>query len=275
MSAPRRIDGARRSCLVLGSALAFGLPSARAQRRAPSPLNGDDPFGSMAWPGLRRSLAGEQPVAFHGGIVVSAPAVAEDASQVAVMITADAIESAQRIWLLADRNPMPLVADLRLGPGLLPRLGLRIRLEESTAVRALVHTRDGQWYAGGAWVDTAGGGCSQATSRPPSRDGPRMQGRVFEAPGLEAPPGATRVAAARLKLRVEHPMDSGWIPGQAEHRVRFLELQGTPGQVLARMELFPSVSSDPLISLDLASARRKLAIAAIDNHGHRILAQTH
>lgn len=243
----------RRACLLAAAAVLPGL--GRAQPRAPSALSEDDPLGSIAWPALRREVAGAAPVRFDGRVVVTAPRRAQDATQVPVTVIADGLQGVDRIVVAVDRNPVRRVIDWQPGPLWLPRLSLRLRLEEPSAVRALVRTRDGSWWVGGTWVDTPGGGLTQADPGATPRDSASLSvgGRLFEAVGALQMPGHARSAAARLRLHIAHPMDSGLVPGVAARRLQRLTLADPLGHPLGQAQLHEGLSAAPLLSLDFAA----------------------
>ena len=248
MTSPRH--DRRRLCLLAGlSALAPGL--GRAQPRAPSALSEGDPLGSIAWPALRREVAGSATVRFDERVVVIAPRRADDPTQVPVTVIADGLQGVDRIVVAVDRNPVRKAIDWQPGSLWLPRLSLRLRLEEPGAVRALVRTRDGSWWAGGTWVDTPGGGMTQAAA--PRSPVPTLAGRLFDTvPALQMP-GQTRPAAARLRVHVDHPMDSGLVPGVTPRRLQRLSLGDPLGHPLGQALLHEGLSAGPLLSFDFAA----------------------
>jgi sulfur-oxidizing protein SoxY len=240
----------RRVCL---QALAGAcLPAiAWAQPRAPSALSEGDPLGSIAWPALRREVVGAATVRFDERVVVIAPRRADDPAQVPVTVVADGLPGVDRIVIAVDRNPVRRVIDWQPGSTWLPRISLRLRLEEPSVVRALVRTRDGSWWAGGTWVDTPGGGMTQAGRDHPVT--PTIGGRLFDtAPALQMP-GQVRRAAARLRLSIDHPMDSGLVSGAESRRLQRLALSDPLGHPLGQALLHEGLSEGPLLSLDFAT----------------------
>ena len=71
----------------------------------------------------------------------------------------DALADVQRLIVLVDRNPIRKVLEYQ-PLAALPAIAFRFKLEQGSAVRAAVQTRDGQWHVGGTWVDSNGGGCT-------------------------------------------------------------------------------------------------------------------
>ena len=137
-------------------------------------------------------------------------------------------------------------------------------------VRALALVK-GVWHVGGAWVDSAGGGCT--VSGATRKDGSwtqtlgQVSGRVFA--GASSTPGAD--AAARLRVRIMHPMDTGLVSGIPAFYVNHLSVRDASGAELLRLDTFEPVSENPVFSFDFAKAPPgPLRIVGVDNNGNRI-----
>ncbi len=100
----------------------------------------------------------------EGGIVLRAPAVAENGGQVPVTVLVDspqtAAEHVTAIHLFATRNPTPGIASFRLSP-LLARAEVqtRIRLAEEQRIVAVAQLSDGRLRRAVAEVRVTTGGC--------------------------------------------------------------------------------------------------------------------
>lgn len=88
---------------------------------------------------------------------LTVPDRAENGDVVPVSIEAD-LSNVQRITLVADRNPMPIVASFRLGPEVEGFVATRMRLAETGNVTALVES-GGKFYTGSKTVQVLIGGC--------------------------------------------------------------------------------------------------------------------
>ncbi len=82
----------------------------------------------------------------------------EDGAMVPVTVTTD-LTDVVALYVLADMNPMPIAAQFRLGPGLAPRISVRIKLAGSGRVYGAAQRSDGlHWTTAAAEVVV--GGCS-------------------------------------------------------------------------------------------------------------------
>jgi sulfur-oxidizing protein SoxY len=97
-------------------------------------------------------------------IELVAPYRAEDAALTPITISAKIPQTElryiERIWLFVDRNPQPLAGVFRLTPAMgRADLGMRIRIDQYTHVRAIAKLNSGEHYMASAFVK-AQGGCS-------------------------------------------------------------------------------------------------------------------
>jgi len=90
-------------------------------------------------------------------IQLKAPEIAENGAIVPVEITSK-IPGTQTIYIIADKNPQPLVAIFDIGPGLEPFISTRIKMGESSKVRVLVKA-GGRFYVATQEVKVTIGGC--------------------------------------------------------------------------------------------------------------------
>jgi sulfur-oxidizing protein SoxY len=254
------------------------LSAAKLATAAPAPADdptGGDPFQSFQWPDLQREFVPNATTVFDPRVQVRAPAFAEDPMNVPVSVSVTGLEGVEEILVLVDRNPIrkvlayfPLVA--------LPSVSFRFKLEQASPVRALARTRDGVWHVGGAMVDSTGGGCTVAGAS--RKDGSwdrtlgRVSGRVFE--NATPAPGFALTGAARLRLRVMHPMDTGLANGIPAFYVNKLSVRDSRGVELLRINTFEPVSENPVFSFDFAGLQTgALTVVGSDNNGNRIDSQ--
>jgi sulfur-oxidizing protein SoxY len=273
---------ARRRLLGLGAHLApMAVPMLwplvgpwPALAQAPQPASGNpdaDPLNSPFWPSLRQAFLGGAVPHWWPELRVLAPARADDAMNVPVLVDASALlalgSPVRRLRLVADHNPVRHVLDfepLRAWPV----LGLRLRLEQASPVRALVQTEDGQWHMGGTWVQAAGGGCTVAA--PSRQDGSwqhtlnQVQARWFT---------SAWPASQRLRLRVMHPMDTGLVPGIPAFHLEDLALLDGEGQPCWRLALQAPVAENPLFTLEMRGPLPgPLRLRGRDNNGNPLQA---
>ena len=240
--------------LLVALGLGFAVVAAEAA---------SDPLNSTRWPDLQRAYVGAASVAFDSRIEVLAPKVAEDSMNVPVTVKFKGLPDVKRVLVIADFNP--IVKVLEYQPLLAqPGLSFRIKLQQASPVRALVQTGDGKWYAGGVWVDAAGGGCTAPSTGRSAPDWAntlnQVQARVFH-------DGQNQ----RVRLRIMHPMDTGLAPGIPAFYIERLAVEDAGGEVLLRMETFEPLSENPVFSFDLPdTGKAALRVVGRDNNGNRI-----
>ena len=113
-------------------------------------------FESKAVAEVLKSL-GATGAAESRDIVITAPDIAENGAVVPVEITSR-IAGTQGIFVIAEKNPFPLVATVELANGSEPYTYVRIKMGETSNVRAVVKA-DGKFYTAAKEVKVTIGGC--------------------------------------------------------------------------------------------------------------------
>jgi sulfur-oxidizing protein SoxY len=90
-------------------------------------------------------------------ILIKAPDVAEDGAYVNITVSSQ-ISGTRAISLLVEKNRYPLIATFRFGPGVEAFVSTRIKMGESSTLRAVVEA-DGQFYTAATSVLVTLGGC--------------------------------------------------------------------------------------------------------------------
>lgn len=207
-----------------------------------------DPVTSVMWEYYHERLLGGEAFVFDERVKLSVPPFAEDARQVPIQVDASAFDGqVVRMLAWAELNPISQIFDFKPGEQVLPRLAIRIRVEQATPLRVAVLTRDGLWHVGSAQVDAAGGGC---TAPSVVRTEAGWEERLGEVLGKRY----VLSDANRLRVQVSHPMDNGLVGGIPEFFLNQAQLRDRQGNTLASLELFPAVSENPTISLDVKGA---------------------
>jgi sulfur-oxidizing protein SoxY len=104
-----------------------------------------------------RAALGSDRIVDNPAVVVTAPDVAEIGDVVPVSVAAD-LANIESITLVADNNPVPLVATYRLAPVVDGFVATRIKLAQSGNVVALVKS-EGRLHMAGKPVQVVIGGC--------------------------------------------------------------------------------------------------------------------
>ena len=104
-----------------------------------------------------RMALGPDRIVDSSAVVVTAPDVAETGDVVPVSVTTD-LANIESITLVADNNPVPLVATYRLAPQVDGFVATRIKLARSCNVIALAKS-EGKLHMAGKPVQVVMGGC--------------------------------------------------------------------------------------------------------------------
>ena len=228
----------------------------------------DDPFQSFQWPELKKEFLGAAAkTRFDPRVKVLGPAFAEDAMNVPITVSAE-LPGVQRLMVLVDRNPIRKVLELQ-PLAALPAVSFRFKLEQASPVRALALTADGVWHVGGTLVDSAGGGCTVPGGTRADGSWTQTLGQVSGRVYASALPGGD--SAARLRVRIMHPMDTGLVGGIPAFYVSKLAVRDGQDRELLRIQTFEPVSENPVFSFEFRQAPAgPLRIVGVDNNGNRI-----
>jgi sulfur-oxidizing protein SoxY len=224
-----------------------------------------DPLASARWGDMRKTFFREAKVVFDQRVRVSAPAIAENPLNVPVRVDASGLDKVQEVLVFADFNP--IVKALSFSPAkALPRLSFRLKLQQSSPVRAAARTADGVWHVGGAWVNTTGGGCTLPSTGSGS---PLWQSRLNEVSARLWEPAE---GGDRLRLSIIHPMDTGLAPGIPAFHIEELQVTGADGEELMRIQPFEPVAENPLFTIELPPGfkQERIRISGRDNNGNLI-----
>jgi sulfur-oxidizing protein SoxY len=157
----------RRSALgalgAVGAAVAVGTLTApaRAWAQAPAPAFG---LQESVQDGLKRVFGGRPMKDGTALIKLDAPPIAENGAVVPVTVEVNApmtpASYVKSIWIVADKNRIPIVAKATLTPEAGQAfVGANIRLGETTDVRAIVEQSDGTLLTAKREVKVTVGGC--------------------------------------------------------------------------------------------------------------------
>lgn len=242
-----------RHCLFMTLGLILSMPVTASS---------DDPLNSPLWDYMREQFIGTDSYQFDDRIRVVVPEFAEDPTQ--VPITVDARELAgqiEKIVVWADLNPIQHIFTYYPHQAIVPHISLRIKVQQGTAVRAAVLTDKGRWHLGGSYLDAAGGGCTTPSA---AAADPYWESHLGEFQSRFFP----RSEGGRYKFRVIHPMDTGLVNAIPEFYIEQVVIRSASGSDLARMELSPPVSENPVITFDVREPDKKHSIWLRDNGGN-------
>ena len=225
----------------------------------------EDPLRSSQWETMYKLYMKGAPVVFDQRVKVLAPKAAENSLEVPVMVDVKALDGVQEVLVFADFNPLPKVLEFT-PKGAEARIGFRIKLQQSSPIRAAARASDGTWHVGGMWVDAAGGGCTLPSVGSAS---PQWESRLGE---IDAKLWAREDGSRRLRFSVMHPMDTGLAPGIPAFYAETIELTDDNGELLASIRPYEPVSENPIFTMDLPG-NTPIIVSGRDNNGNRFNAE--
>ena len=222
-----------------------------------------DPLDSVMWEDMAKRFFNSGPIVFDQRVKVMLPASAEDQFQVPVTVDASALSGVEEIVIVADLNPVAHVLTYR-PENAAPFIGLRVKVEQQTPVRAGVRTADGLWHLGGAIVDAAGRGSSSPAMARADANWTATLGQTRVLARREAD-------ATRLTVRMRHPMDTGLADGIPAFYLSSLKVESDSGGAIGELETHEPVSENPTFTLKakLAEADSTINVTGRDNEGNR------
>lgn len=245
------------------AALALGVMAQAAQALDDPQVMLEDPMKSGMWDYHQIRLLGDPAdIRFDARVRVMAPEVAEDSLNVPLLVDASGIDNVKRIVVSADYGPIPHILTYYPEEAA-PKLALRFKIDQATAIRASVETHDGQWFVGSTYIDAAGGGCTAPAHAYASDDWEEKLGEIH---------GRLWAASGRARVVVDHPMDTGLADGIPVFIIQTLDFETDAGALMARIDLHEPVNEDPAFTLyfDPGTLPGVLHVKGRDNNGNRI-----
>ncbi len=241
--------------------LALGFAMSAAFAAPQTPLK--DPLQSGNWSySQEHVLDNPKNIRFDERVIVKAPPSAEDSFNVPVLVDATSVPNVKRIVLLVDYGPIPKI--LTYWPEQAEaKLSLRFKIDQATPVRAAVETHAGTWHVGSTYVDAAGGGCSAPALAYASNDWEEKLGQVN---------GMVWPKSGRIRMVVDHPMDTGLSDGIPVFIIKRLQVDDDAGKKLATIEMYEPVNEDPAFTLYFPKDQLKgsVRVHGRDNNGNEI-----
>ncbi|AMK78662.1 MULTISPECIES: thiosulfate oxidation carrier protein SoxY [Methylomonas] len=150
MPSARRLFLQHSGILITGVLLAGKSAIAFAERLAKH-------FAADEFATIYTQIIGQRPVINSDKINLILPEIAEDGAVVPVSIASE-LDGIEKLYLFADKNPTPLLAEFELTPLIAPFLTARIKLAESCNV-ILLAEHNGELLRTSSWVNVMRGGC--------------------------------------------------------------------------------------------------------------------
>jgi sulfur-oxidizing protein SoxY len=223
-----------------------------------------DPLGSGMWESIAAQYFPDGRIVFDSKVRLMVPQAAEDQFFVPVTVDAGALADVEEIVVVADLNPIQHALSFRPGDAE-PYIGLRIKVEQTTPIRAGVRTSDGVWHMAGAVIDAAGGGCSAPAQAHANADWMATLGKT------KAKVVRTGDGEARITLRMRHPMDTGLADGIPAFYLHDLDITTGAGGRVASLEAYQPVSENPTFTLRarIPAGETTLTVDGRDTEGNR------
>lgn len=247
-------------------------PAVVAAALALAPLPGlaadaGDPLASDVWPELAHGFLGDGPVVYDEALRLVMPDWVEDSHSVPVVIKlTDDLGPVSEIYLFAENNPIQ--AAVQVFPRRpLQAVGMNIRLEQSTPVRAAALDAAGVWHVASVAVTVnSPGGCSTLSAGAGAGALGEIAMTRFERAG----------GASRLKVRISHPMHTGFAADDAGEPIPafyidHVRIEDEAGPI-ADMATWAALAADPSFFFDLAEGRKTVRVTAGDTEGHAFAA---
>ncbi len=243
--------------------LAFLMSCTVLLMAAAAPQAGDyDPMRSAWWADMQRELLGDGPVKYDYQVRLIIPRTVEDAFSVPLVVElSDRIQPAEEVVIVAENNPIQTAA--RLFPRrTLRSVGMNVRLERTTPVRAAARDAQGVWHVASVRVEVQNpGGCTAAGGGSAEKPLGTIAMKRYRRPHR----------TTRLKVRITHPMDTGLVAdAQGEvipaYFVETVALGDTSGPI-ADLVTSAALSANPNFYFDLPDRLQTVRVTASDSRG--------
>lgn len=239
----------------------------------------------MAWTGgLRDAFFADREILSDDVITLEAPQRAENAAIVPISITAGIPQTEERyirtIWLFVDKNPGPLVGKFHFTPASgRADLGLRLRVDAYSPVRAIAETNDGKLHMSRRFVKASGGCSAPASSDPDAalEQLGKMKFLVRHEGGEENAGEVERDRTTLAQLMIRHPNRSGlqmnqvtrlYAPAEFVKQVKV----SFEGEEIFQAETSFAVSENPSFRFYFAPQREGEVIAEVrDTEGRQFV----
>ncbi|MBF87185.1 MAG: quinoprotein dehydrogenase-associated SoxYZ-like carrier [Pelagibacterales bacterium] len=227
-----------------------------------------DPQNSVMWDELRENLLGiNSRVKFVEDVKVIMQDHVEEPHEVPLIVKIPKrLHAFTKFILIIENNPIQQVIELNPYKKI-EALGMNVRLEDDSPVRAAVLDQEGVWHVGSKMVFVASpGGCSSPSCDPTVEI--CEQGEVGK---IAVKQYGREGKAERIKLKITHPMETGFVVGVdgeviPEYYVNKIHVDDNNGPI-ADIATYAALSSDPVILLDLPEKGQSIRVHVKDSQG--------
>ncbi len=195
--------------------------------------------------------------------------VVEEAHEVPVVIKLPKeLANAKQVAILIDNNPIQLAAKVFPHKNI-KSLGLNIRLEQDSLVRAVVLDQNNVWHVNSKKIlVNSPGGCSLPSCNPE-----KELCEVKEIGKIKFNKYKRSSGNWRYKVSINHPMDTGLVTDSKtgkiipEYFINQITFNNSKGIPLARAETYGALSANPVIIIDFFEDFNLSTVIANDTNG--------
>lgn len=259
---------------LIGALITAALAAPAMAEEIRNPLKSGE-----TWADLKFDVVGDRDIKDGSALfTMEAPYRAHDAAIVPVEITQndDTGLTIEKLFLVVDENPVPVVAEFEFGPSIgKVDFETRVRVDLYSNIRAIAEASDGNLYMAGRFVK-ASGGCSAPALKDMESSiaqAGKMKMRFFGSDPVEAVlPGADPRPEAQVMVR--HPNFSGMQMNQVTQLfipAFFVDtMEVTQGdEMVFRMSAGISISEDPVFRFKYTpNDAEGFSVKAVDTDGN-------
>jgi len=255
------------TAIIIALALVFTLAREASSASFERPA---DPLKSVMWNQMYDEFldGGARKVVFDKNVVVNTSQNVEDQFHVPVTVDARGITDVKEIVVFSDLNPIWHVLTYKPQEAE-PYISFRFKVQQSTPIRAAVLTADNVWHVGGVNLEAAGGGC---TAPAVAHGLPDWTLRLAEVRAKIWRSIDNR--EARLRVRIQHPMDTGLADGIPAFFIEKLNIKSADGRSFGQLQIQEPISENPAFTLmpKLKSADSSVIVDGRDIEGNNFRA---
>ncbi len=230
-------------------------------------LSEDSKYGSN-FNSLKKEYLGEEKFVNNDNIKIIIQEEVEEAHEVAMVVKfPEELKINNQIAILVDNNPIQLVTKI-FPDREVSSIGLNIRLEQDSLVRAAILSKDNIWNISSKKVIVnSPGGCSL-----PACDPEKEICEIKKLGKISLQKYKRTSGDWRLKFKINHPMDTGLvadpqtgktIPEYYINNVNFSDKSGS----LAKALTYGALSANPTLVIDFGYAIKNVIVEATDTKG--------
>ena len=217
---------------------------------------------------IKLEYLGEKPFVNNKDIKIIIQEEIEEAHEVAMVVKIPhELKSNRQVAILVDNNPIQLVTKIFPNKKV-SSIGLNIRLEQDSLVRAAVLSNKGIWnIASKKVIVNSPGGCSLPACNPEKEICEKKELGKISMQKYKRASGDWR-----LKFKINHPMDTGlvsdpqsgkMIPEYYINNVYFADKNGS----LAKANTYGALSANPTLVIDFGNPIQNVNVKATDTRG--------